>query len=770
MTIAARINILFISAALFLGCTLTALSAHREYQRNLEQVVQESQAMVLSRPDLQVNIYRRDSSSLSQVLGDFLQPAAVSVVTVYDSLGEVLADRTRPDAPSQELPSFATLRADFSAIEPSLTSRGLNGESVGTGVWSSLVGEKSRIHFTMPVFSPIDPTQSGLAASDFFMALGTPETRGSLVVIGYIHIGIDRAALLQASMPTIREVFLGSLMLTLICVAAVVLLTRQITQAIVQLAQLADDVVAGKLKTRVEIRGSSEIMDIANVLNGVLGGVNNYKKEMDVDHHLLSLRADEGASQLSRRNRELDQATEEINETRNQMQKLAYYDSLTSLPNRRLFTEQLSLLLRLGRREKKPLGLLFLNLDNFKRINDSLGHSAGDLVLREAGKRLTDGLRDSDMLAHNVKSGAKIDVSRLGGDEFTVVLNQLDESHSAGLVAQRLIEKLAAPIVIEGHELVVSPSIGIAIAPDDAEDVEGLLKAAGTAMHYAKASATHDFLFYNQEMDTATLEHLKLESDLRKAIEREQLILHYQPQVDTVKGSVLGAEALLRWEHPEYGLVPPYRFISLAEETGLIAQLGDWVLVEACRQMAQFRKQGLKLPRVAINISAIQFNAAFVARVKEVLQEVQLPPATLELGLSESILMDNNPETMECLTELKAIGVYLSVDDFGTCYAPLNYLSRYPLDELKIDRSFVMDCAKDEHSARLVTGIIAMAQSLNLNLVAEGVETVDQFQFLSRNGARVMQGYWLSKPVPAAQLSQLLVPWHFMEQVQRMAS
>jgi diguanylate cyclase (GGDEF)-like protein len=448
---------------------------------------------------------------------------------------------------------------------------------------------------------------------------------------------------------------------------------------------------------------------------------------------------------------------------------MAYYDSLTSLPNRRLFSEQLDLLLRLAKRNGELLALLFLDLDNFKRINDSLGHSAGDQLLREVGARLSGCVRDSDVVAHYVESGPKIDVSRLGGDEFTVVLNQLDSPESALMVARRLLDALSEPMEIGGHELVVTPSIGIALAPDHASDVDGLLKAADTAMYHAKAAGKNKCIFYHSDMDAAGVERLQLEADLRKALERDEFILHYQPQVDTRSGSVVGAEALVRWKHPEKGMIPPFRFIPLMEEMGFIGALGEWVLREACRQMKAFEAQGLKLPKVAVNVSALQFNQSFIRTVKSVLEETGLAPSKLELELTEGVVMADASATLEALTELKNMGVSLSIDDFGTGYSSLSYLSRFPLDELKIDRSFVIEFDKSDNDASLVIAIIAMARSLNLRVVAEGVETQEQYDFLTSNGAHVIQGYLFSKPVPADELQPLLAPWHFMEQVQSMA-
>jgi len=325
-------------------------------------------------------------------------------------------------------------------------------------------------------------------------------------------------------------------------------------------------------------------------------------------------------------------------------------------------------------------------------------------------------------------------------------------------------------MTIEGHELVVKPIIGIAVAPRNGMDAENLLRKATTAMHHARSISEGNFLFYKDDMEDTGQGDLKMESELRKAIERDELSLHYQPQVDTSNGSIICAEALLRWEHPEFGQVSPARFIPLAEKTELIQELGDWVLVEACRQMNVFKEQGLELPRIAVKISPRQIQPAFVTRLRDVLQSSNLSPSTLELGLSEAILMDHDSNVLNFLQELKEVGVYLSLENFGTGHAPIGYLSRHPLDEIKIDRSFVADCDKRKSAASLVKAIIAMANSLELRTVAEGVETEGEYRFLADNGVDTMRGYLFSKPVPAAELQQLLVvPWHYMAQLQRMA-
>jgi predicted signal transduction protein with EAL and GGDEF domain len=373
------------------------------------------------------------------------------------------------------------------------------------------------------------------------------------------------------------------------------------------------------------------------------------------------------------------------------------------------------------------------------------------------------------VVAHYVDSSTKIDVSRLGGDEFTVVLNQVDSRDSVAVVAQRVMEALCQPMLIGDHELVVTPSIGIALAPVDASDVEGLLKAADTAMYHAKSGGRSACVFYHKDMDAAGVDRLQLELDLRRALERGEFLLHYQPQVDTHSGSVVGAEALLRWVHPERGMVAPGTFIPLLEEIGFIGAVGEWVLREACRQMKEFEALGLSLPKMAVNVSAAQFNPAFVHSVRDILEEAGLAPSRLELELTEGVVMEDASVTLNALADLKELGVSLAIDDFGTGFSSLSYLSRFPLDELKIDRSFVVGLNKSEADASLVVAIISMARSMKLRLVAEGVETEEQYHFLTDNGAHVIQGYLFSKPVPAEDLQPLLSPWHFMEQIQAMS-
>jgi diguanylate cyclase (GGDEF)-like protein len=770
MTVSGKINTLVITVLLLAGLLVTAYVIEREYTIERKRLIDESTSLVSSQPQLQLAIYFRDTQGLKSSLSKFLFSDAIRYVSIVDVQGNNRARDEQPRSMGTFQPlSVVGLRRGISPLNKGISSRASDLSPPPYELLAALIGGEQFTDVTIPVFSAVNPNDENLTRSDFGRALADPDTVESLHVIGYVYLVISTTLILVSLAQFIAIALTAFASITLVCSLITMVVSRRITAPLTRLATIADGISSGEIDQTVQVDGSGEVRQIATMLNTIIGSLNTYKTKMDVDHQLLSMKVEERTAQLSKRNKELNTAVREVTETKDRLRKMAYFDSLTSLPNRRLFTEQLHLLLKLTKSNQQMLALLFLDLDNFKRINDSLGHSAGDLLLREVATRLSDCVRDSDVVAHYVDGGSKIDVSRLGGDEFTVVLSQIDSPEAAAMVAQRIIRALAAPMVIDGHELVVTPSIGIALAPRDAGNVEGLLKAADTAMYHAKDSGKNSYLFYSGDMDAAGVERLKLENDLRKAIERNELILHYQPQVDTNTGSVVGVESLIRWQHPEHGLVPPFKFIPLAEEMGLIDELGNWVLREACRQMKVFEKLGFQLPKIAVNVSALQFNPLFISRVSEVLQEFKLKPSSLELELTEGVVMNNPNDTTKALHDLKRLGVSLSIDDFGTGYSSLSYLSRFPLDELKIDRSFVIDFDKSETDASLVIAIIAMGKSMNLRLVAEGVETHEQYHFLTENGANIIQGYLFSKPVEAKDLAPMLTPNHFKRQIEKIS-
>jgi diguanylate cyclase (GGDEF)-like protein len=420
-------------------------------------------------------------------------------------------------------------------------------------------------------------------------------------------------------------------------------------------------------------------------------------------------------------------------------------DSLTGLANRNLLQDRLHQASAYAGRYANPFWVLFVDLDRFKFVNDTLGHRAGDQLLRVVARRLLHSVHETDTVA------------RLSADEFVLVLPEHLEEPLAPAAIRRIMEAIAQPIVIDGHEFVMGSSIGVAVYPSDGGDADSLIKHAGIAMYRAKEVGRNNFQFYTPAMNEHAMERLRMEGDLRNALEREEFVLHYQPQVDLGTGKVIGVEALLRWHHPELGMVPPGRFIELAEEMGLIVPMGIWVLRTACRQSVEWQRAGLAPLRVAINLSARQFyQHDLVASIRSILDETGLPPHLLELELTESMMMNDVEHAVAILNKLKAIGVHLSIDDFGTGYSSLAYLKRFPIDLLKIDQSFVHDITVDSDDAAIVLSIISLAHSLRLKVIAEGVETAAQLAYLRQHGCDYMQGYYFSRALPGHECGRLL--------------
>lgn len=751
-TIRKTIGIMLTALFFFTSVGVTAYLVHDRYTSEKQQIINNIVQSVRSGAQQQFAIYYQDTSVLRGLLDEFMSAPIVEYASVYDRLGNVITSRTQHN--DQKLPdNFTQVREEYSSFDVTQTER------------DSPFTDATLIEVSVPVFSFVNPYQDNISREMFGETLAQARNRGAQNILGYYVLGISQQQLQQNMLGYATKVAAICFALFLVVIYIALMITHRITAPLANLAQLADDIADGKLDKTFRTQGSGEARQIAGMLNLVLSDLSSHKAKMDVESQLLSMKVEERTEQLSKRNEELNQAVQQVTQAKDRMRQLAYYDSLTSLPNRQLFTEQLDLLLKISKREQSNIALLFLDLDNFKRINDSLGHTAGDMLLREVGARLSNCIRESDLISQYFDGESKIDVSRLGGDEFTVVLNKLDEPKTAGIVAERLLESLQAPMLIEGHEIVITPSIGIAIAPQDASTVKDLLKRADTAMYHAKTTGKNSFSFYSSAMKGTSVGRLKLEADLRRAVEREEMTLHYQPQVNIETGEISGAEALIRWNHPEHGLVSPARFIPLAEEMGLIVQLGAWTLLEACRQCKAFHEQGLKLPKIAVNVSSLQFNSAFIELVKQVLIETQLEPKLLELELTEGVIMSNAKASVQALHELKNLGCTLSVDDFGTGYSSLSYLSRFPLDELKIDRSFVIDYDKSENNASLVSAIIAMGKSLNLRMVAEGVDDIEQFHFLRKQGIQIIQGYIFSQPIPGEEFTQLLTHAPFKQQI-----
>jgi len=442
-----------------------------------------------------------------------------------------------------------------------------------------------------------------------------------------------------------------------------------------------------------------------------------------------------------------------------EIHQLAYYDSLTGLPNRVLFKDRLTQAMAHATRYHTTLATMLLDLDRFKVINDTLGHSMGDLLLKAVADRLADCVRHSDSIGRGIESEELHQLARLGGDEFSVLLTNLRDAQDVAIVARRILDGLAKPFVLDNHEVFITASIGIGVFPSDGTAIDVLLKNADTAMYQAKEQGRNNFQFYSTTMNATAAERLTLENDLRNGLERCELVVYYQPQVDLHTNGIVGAEALVRWRHPQRGILPPAAFLPVAIETGLVRQIDETVLYLACRQNKAWQEAGHAPIRVSVNISNSFFHGASLTKtIAKGLRETRLNPEYLELELTESITMRNVETSIAMLQELRGMGVRLAIDDFGTGYSSLSYLQRFPLNLLKIDQSFVQDLTRSTASASITRAIIAVAHNMNLSVLAEGVETEEQLAILREQGCDEVQGYLFERPMPGEEFEKLFPP------------
>jgi diguanylate cyclase (GGDEF)-like protein/PAS domain S-box-containing protein len=440
-----------------------------------------------------------------------------------------------------------------------------------------------------------------------------------------------------------------------------------------------------------------------------------------------------------------------------QIKQLAYFDNLTGLPNRLLFNDRLERALDMAKRYNDIAAVMFIDMDNFKLVNDTLGHRIGDLLLKEVAKRLQQSIRKTDSVCHIGDEAPVEMVARLGGDEFTILLTKIRQYEDAVLVAQRIFEIMAKPMYLDGNELYATMSLGISIYPNDGIDMETLLRNADAAMYHAKSLGRNTYQFYREAMNEAATTRLRLENNLHKALERHEFQLYYQPQMDLHTGEIVGMEALIRWMQPEMGIIMPHEFIAIAEENGLIIPITEWVLNAACEQNKIWHRSGFSTLRVSVNISPQLFKSGRLPdMVAKALDAAGLESRFLELEITESIMVHNFESTMRQLQQLKEMGTFISIDDFGTGYSSFNYLKMLPIDAVKIDRSFVHELLEKNEDAAIIRAIIATAHTLNLRVVAEGVETREQLEFLSSNGCDESQGYLVSKPIPSFSATKYL--------------
>jgi diguanylate cyclase (GGDEF)-like protein len=431
--------------------------------------------------------------------------------------------------------------------------------------------------------------------------------------------------------------------------------------------------------------------------------------------------------------------------TEDRLSYMAQFDALTGLPNRSMYLDRLGHTLIEAARDKLAVAVLFVDIDRFKNVNDTLGHSAGDTLLVKIAERLKSSVRLGDS------------IGRLSGDEFAVAVAHLAREDHAAVVAQKIVTALAAPFVIEGHSVYVSASVGISVYPSDGTEPDVLVKNADTAMYRAKQSGRNAYQFYLPQMQARATQRLRLESQLRGALDRDEYRIHYQPKINLATGLISGLEALLRWQSPDRGLVQPGEFISVLEDAGLIIPVGEWVIASVCSQIRRWQSAGAVVPPVAVNLSARQFRQQDLdAVIGRILMDSQIDPRLLEFELTESILMTDAESAVDTLRQIKARGIRLALDDFGTGYSSLSYLKRFPLDALKIDRAFIRDVTENPDDVSIVVAIISLARSLRLKVIAEGVETQEQLAFLRRHGCDEAQGYYIARPMDTDSVSRLL--------------
>ncbi len=500
------------------------------------------------------------------------------------------------------------------------------------------------------------------------------------------------------------------------------------------------------IKERVEVTGSDELSSVSTKINQMLDTI-------QTSQELLENRVEERTQELQKTNVHLQQEISERKSVERELiihkehlVRLAHYDNLTALPNRVFFNEILNKSLEHAKRNHLHLAVLFVDLDRFKNINDALGHPVGDLVLKEMGERFAKIIRAEDIIA------------RLGGDEFIIMLNNINDAKYAGPVAEKILHAATLPVKVESHEFFITASIGISIYPTDGESLESLQKNADMAMYKAKRDGGGIYHYYTPEMDSAANEHMKLEAALRKGIQNEEFVLYFQPQLDLRDGKIKRVEALIRWESPELGFVNPGNFIPLAEETGLIIPIGEWALQEACRIAKSWQDEGYEGIAVAVNISPKQFKHQDLAMlVKQSLYQTKLDSKYLEVEITETAVMDNVDDAISKLQQIRELGVHISVDDFGTGYTSINYLKQFPINILKIDQTFIKGIPHNENDISITTAVTALGHKLGFEIVAEGVETVEQLEFLTENGVDYIQGYYLSRPLPATKIIEQFV-------------
>lgn len=556
----------------------------------------------------------------------------------------------------------------------------------------------------------------------------------SKVIIQDLHNSREKVSLQQTMLQRLENISRWGLSFLILSVLLVtILLFHNLQHRLNIVAKYAHSIADGQYTSTIDFTSSDKIGDMAESV-GHMGG------------------------SMAALVKELGHKAESAHRSARETKRLAYYDSLTGLPNRQHFIEKLESSIEKARKTEEMFAVAYLDLDGFKKVNDSYGHSMGDQLLCAVADRLMHNVRDDDAISRSVNDPPVLLPSRLGGDEFTFLIKQIHDRGEAEIITRRILHALDKPYQLDKRELSITPSIGVAVFPGDGMTVSELLKNSDMAMYQAKESGRNNIKLFNAKISNQQVRMIGLERDLTKALEREELNVHYQAKIDLNSSQIVGAEALLRWQHPQRGMVSPVEFIPLAEDSGMIVPIGNWVLQQACNQIVQWQSKNITPVPIAVNVSAKQFTRSdMVSVVSDCIEAAGIGPEYIELELTESSLMKDTVLMVDNLSELQKIGIMTNLDDFGTGYSSLSYLKRFPLNTLKIDRSFVQDIETNVEDAAIVKAILAMSNSLGLKVIAEGVETESQASFLRKHGCQEAQGYLYSKPLPAHAFTDFLM-------------
>lgn len=531
-------------------------------------------------------------------------------------------------------------------------------------------------------------------------------------------------------------------------------ISKKISDPIIKIASSTKEIAKGDFTHKSDIQTNDEIGILATSFNEMAEELKKNHDELKRSHDELEVKVQERTAELSQANDQLQQEIAEKQSSEKRLAYIAYYDALTNLPNRTLFEDRVEQAVAFSDRHDMKSALLFIDIDDFKRINDTLGHVVGDELLMGIADRLRMMTRKGDTVSRNNDDPM---FARVGGDEFTVLLSVIKQAEDAAKVARRIIDSLTQPFVLNKQEVFITVSIGIAVFPGDGNDLFELWKNADTAMYYAKNKGKNNYQYYKKSMNDTAADRLALESELRRALEREELLLHYQPQINSLSGKIIGMEALIRWRHPERGMVSPLEFIPIAEETGLIVPISNWVLETACMQSRRWKDRGFYNIPISVNLTSHHFQrSSLISDISALLEKYDLTSSDLILEMTESAVMEDTDVTLKNFRDLTQMGFRLSIDDFGTGYSSLSYLKRFPIHAIKIDRSFVKDVNTEADDGTIANTIITMAHSLKMHVVAEGVETEDQLRFLLERGCDELQGYLFSSPLPVENVEELL--------------